>query len=240
MNAPPEIPDALLAAAFRRSSEALLAHSADTTPFQYQPSGGMIVAREVGADLLSARGIPCYDDTVLVAAGGQHALHAVVSAELQPGDSVAIASYAYPGFLSLARRYGLQLTVIATDTEGLIPHALDAACAVTTIRAVYVVPTNDNPTTATMSVKRRQELADVAQRHGLMVIEDDAYGLLPEQPLPPIASFAGELTWHIASVSKILSPGLRVAWLRAPSLAKAWRLAADMHETAIMALLQKS
>ena len=60
-------------------------------------------------------------------------------------------------------------------------------------------------------------------------------GLLPEQPLPPIASYAPDQTWHIASVSKVLSPGLRVAWLRAPTVAQAWRLAADMHETAIMA-----
>ena len=119
--------------------------------------------------------------------------------------------------------------------EGLIPDALENACAQGNVRAVYVVPTNDNPTTTTMSVDRREAIAAVAERHGLIVIEDDAYGLLPERPLPPIASFAANRTWHIASVSKILSPGLRVAWLRAPTVAQAWHLAADVHETAIMA-----
>lgn len=235
MNAPPEIPDALLAAAFRRSAEELLARSDAAAPFQYQPSGGMVSAREAGADLLSARGVPCHDDTVLVTAGGQHALHAVVSAELQPGDTVAIAAHAYPGFLSIARRYGLRLCVIPCDGEGLDPVALDAACLKSAIRAVYVVPTNDNPTTATMGIERRQVLAETATRHGLTVIEDDAYGLLPERPLAPIATFAADRTWHIASVSKILSPGLRIAWLRAPTVAQAWRLAADLHETAVMA-----
>ncbi len=97
------------------------------------------------------------------------------------------------------------------------------------------VPTNDNPTTATMDRDRRIALAAVEQRHGLRVIEDDAYGPLPEHPLPPIAAFAPDRTWHIASVSKIVSPGLRVAWLRVPTVAQAWRLAADLHETAIMA-----
>lgn len=55
------------------------------------------------------------------------------------------------------------------------------------------------------------------------------------EPISPIAAFAPESSWHISSVSKILSPGLRVAWLRAPGVAQAWRLAADMHETAVMA-----
>lgn len=235
MNAPPEVPGAVLTAAFRRSAEDLLARADMVAPFQYQPSGGMVAVREAGADLLSARGVPCHDDTVLVTAGGQHALHAVVSAELQAGDAVAVAAHAYPGFLSIARRYGLRLCVIPSDEEGLDPVALDTACTKSAIRAIYVVPTNDNPTTATMSAERRQALAETAIRHGLIVIEDDAYGLLPERPLAPIATFAADRTWHIASVSKILSPGLRIAWLRAPTVAQAWRLAADLHETAVMA-----
>lgn len=234
MNAPPEIPGAHLAAAFRRSAEAMLGRP-DVAAFHYQPSGGMVAAREAGADLLSARGVPCDHDTVLVTAGGQHALHAVVSAELRPGDVVAVAAYVYPGFQAVARRYGLSLTVVASDDEGLLPDALDEACADGAVHAVYLVPTNDNPTTATMGVERRRAVAVVAERHGLMIIEDDAYGLLPERPLPPIASFAADRTWHVASVSKILSPGLRVAWLRAPTVSRAWRLAADVHETAIMA-----
>jgi DNA-binding transcriptional MocR family regulator len=235
MNAPPDVPGGLLAEAFRRSAEALLTDASVPAPFHYQPSGGMVAAREAGADLLSRRGIACYDDTVLVTAGGQHALHAIISAELSPGDVVAVAGYVYPGFLALARRYGLQLVVVPSDRNGLDPDGLSTVCAKAKVRAVYIVPTNDNPTTATMDVERRAALASVAQQHGLLVIEDDAYGLLPEQPLPPIASFAPDQTWHIASVSKVLSPGLRVAWLRAPTVAQAWRLAADVHETAIMA-----
>lgn len=235
MNAPPEIPGGLLAAEFLRSAQSLLVDAGIAAPFQYQPSGGLLAAREAGADLLGRRGIPCQDDTVLVTAGGQHALHAIVSAELSPGDLVAVAGHVYPGFLALARRYGLQLTVVPSDRNGLDPEGLDAVCTSSKVRAVYVVPTNDNPTTATMAPDRRSAIAAVAERHDLLIIEDDAYGLLREHPLPPIASFAPDRTWHIASVSKILSPGLRVAWLRAPTVAQAWRLAADVHETAIMA-----
>ena len=100
---------------------------------------------------------------------------------------------------------------------------------------LHMVAKNPAATTATMGVTRRQALAKTAERHGLVVIEDDAYGFLLESALPPIASFAPDRTWHIASVSKILSPGLRVAWLRAPTVTQAWRLAADLHETAVMA-----
>lgn len=234
MNAPPLVVGGSLADAFRKTAGALLASDGGAA-LQYQQSGGMPPVREAGANLLRRRGVAAHEDSVLVAAGGQHALHAIFSVELKAGDRLVVSGFVYPGLLSLARRYGVSLLAVHADAEGIDPDALDAACAAEDVRAVYLVPTNDNPTTATVGLDRRKAIAAVAQRRGLMVIEDDAYGLLPESPLPPIAAFAPEMTWHISSVSKILSPGLRVAWLRAPDIAKAWRLAADMHETAIMA-----
>jgi DNA-binding transcriptional MocR family regulator len=235
MNAPPEGFGGTLAAEFRKCVEGLLAPASGAFPLQYQPAGGIAEVRQAGADLLGRRDVPCDPDTVLIAAGGQNALHAVFSAELEAGDAIGVGQFAYPGLIALALRFGVTLRVIADDAEGMDPDALDAACAASPLRAIYLVPTNDNPTARTMSLARREALAQVAERHGLLVIEDDAYGLLPAQPLAPVAAFAPERTWHIASVSKVLAPGLRVAWLRAPDLARAWRLAADMHETAIMA-----
>ncbi len=235
MNAPPDAFGGSLAAAFCRSTEALLTSSFTPAPFQYQRSGGSPAVRQVGAELLNARGIACEEDTVLIAAGGQHALHAIFSAELQTGDILAVCQFIYPGLLSLARRYGVELRVIESDHNGMSPDALDAACALAPIRGVYLVPTNDNPTTVTMDIERRRSISVVIERHGLMLIEDDAYGFLPEEPLPPIATMVPEQSWYIASVSKVLTPGLRMAWLRAPDVGKAWRLAADMHETAVMA-----
>ncbi|WP_448663987.1 PLP-dependent aminotransferase family protein [Sphingomonas sp. CJ20] len=235
MNAPPELPDRKLALAFGASASLLLGRTDGPAPFHYQPRGGMALAREAGTVVLRDRGIPCVEDTVLIAAGGQHALHAVISTELQPGETIAVGEYAYPGLLAAARRYGLRLCAIACDEQGMLPDALQAACGRAQVAAVYLVPTNDNPTTATMGLDRRKAIAAVVRAEGLKLIEDDAYGLLPEQPLPPIAALVPELSWHIASVSKILSPGLRVAWLSAPDVGAAWRLAADLHETAIMA-----
>lgn len=235
MNAPPEAFGGTLARAFRDSAAALLGADAVSSPLQYQRSGGAPAARLAGAGLLQARGVPCSQDTVLVAAGGQNALHAIFSAELRAGDTLAVCPHLYPGLMALARRFGVRLLPVATDGDGMDPDALDRACTGGGVRGVYLVPTNDNPTTITMSIARRQAMAAVIARHGLLLIEDDAYGWLPEQPLPPITAHVPACGWLIASVSKVLTPGLRVAWVRAPDIAGAWRLAADMHETAIMA-----
>jgi DNA-binding transcriptional MocR family regulator len=202
---------------------------------QYQPSGGAPQDRAAGAAWLAARGVPADEDTVLVVSGGQTALHAIAHATLEPGDVVCTGRFAYPGWLAIARRLGLRIVPVDGDGEGLEPAALDRACAAQTVKAVYLVPTNDSPTTATMGAARRQAIADIARRHDLKIIEDDAYGRLSAAPLPPLAGFAPERTWHVASLSKIVSPALRVAYLRAPSLRDAWRLAADVHLTTVMA-----
>lgn len=235
MNAPPEGFGGTLGRAFRDSAAALLSAEMATLPFQYQRSGGAPSARKAGAELLMQRGLPCSEDSVLVSAGGQNALHAIFSAEFKAGDRLAVCPHVYPGLLALARRFGVTLLAISADADGMDPNALDKACTDGGVRGVYLVPNNDNPTTITMPGARREAIAEIIAKHHLLLIEDDAYGWLPEHPLAPIAALVPANSWYIASVSKALTPGLRVAWLRAPDVAGAWRLAADMHETAIMA-----
>lgn len=235
MNLPPEPVGGTLAERYRKGVADLLASPGAAARLHYQPSGGGLIDRAAGAALLRSRGIDAPDDAVMIAGGGQNALHAIVSATLSAGDVVCTGHHIYPGFLAIARRYGLRIEAVASDGEGLLPDALDAACRARAVKAVYVVPTNDNPTTATMGAERRRAIADCAERHGIAIIEDDAYGLLPVDPLPPLAVFAPERTWHILSLSKIISPGLRVAYLRAPSIKLALRIAPDIYETIIMA-----
>lgn len=230
MNMPPEIDGRLLGQAMIKATETLL--GAPATPFlHYQLSGGAPHARAAGAALLGGLGIPTAEEQVVVTAGGQNALHAIVSATLNPGDVVACGRHVYPGFTALARRFGLRLAPLPV----LSAAQLTIACSEQRVRALYVVPTNDNPTTTTVSGEERKALAEVAARHGIIIIEDDAYGALARSPVATFASLAPESTWHIASMSKILSPALRVAFVRGPSVGHALRLAADVHETAIMA-----
>lgn len=235
MNLPPDVAGGSLAGCIRDGVSTLLAAPNALTKLQYQPSGGALAERAAGAAFLKARGIDAPEDTVLVTSGGQSALHAIVATMFEPGDAVCTGAYVYPGFLAAARGHGIALVPVETDDEGLVPAALQAACRRRRIKAVYLVPTNDNPTASTMGAARRRELAEVAGREGLEIIEDDAYGLLPADPLEPIAAGAPDRTWHISSFSKIVSPSLRVAYVRAPSAPKAWRLAAELHGTAIMA-----
>ena len=83
-------------------------------------------------------------------------------------------------------------------------------------KAIYCVPTIHNPTTATLSAARRQALAELAARHGVPIVEDDAYGALPSQPLPAVTSLAEGAGYYVGTLSKCLSPGLRTAFVVAP------------------------
>ena len=234
MNMPPQPASALLDEALRSGTNALLRAGGATPLLQYQPSSGSRHDRAVAAATMCRFGLAAEEEEIIITAGGQNALHAVVGAGLGSGTVIAAGHHVYPGLLALAGRFGMRLLSVDSDGEGLDPDSL-AATARAGATTVYVVPSNDNPTTATMSLARRRAIADVARHHGLTIIEDDAYGRLPDDPIPPIASFVPELTWHIASVSKIISPALRVAHVRAPSIQDAWRLSADVRETAVMA-----
>ncbi len=230
MNMPPEIPGGLLSRAITETAAALLAGS-EMAWLHYAPAGGAAQDRAAGAALLSRRGLPSGEEQVIVTAGGQNALHAILTSTLSAGDMVACGRFVYPGFKALAGRLGLTLLPLETIDAA----TLEAACRAHPVRALYVVPTNDNPTAATIDEAGRAAIAGVARRHDLQVIEDDAYGLLARAPIPPIAAFAPDHCWYVASLSKIVTPALRVAFVRAPSVGSAIRLAADVHETAIMA-----
>jgi DNA-binding transcriptional MocR family regulator len=106
---------------------------------------------------------------------------------------------------------------LPSDAEGLDPAALDAAVSEYQPKALYLNPTLNNPTTRTISLARRQSIADVIIAHGLPLIEDDAYGFIPPHPPAPLASFAPDLVWHIGGLAKCIGAGLRLAYAVAPN-----------------------
>lgn len=230
MNCPPLPAGRSLSIAFADTVRTCLANEAEAA-FHYQRPGGASHVREAGAQLLSRIGIATHADQVIVTAGGQNALHAVLSTIARPGDHVACGRFVYPGLRSLALRLGLNLVALPEMTG----DALAEACRSKAIRALYIVPTNDNPTTETISAENRKQIADVARRENLQIIEDDAYGLLAGNPPPPIASLVPDLCWYIASTSKVISPALRVAFVRCPNVGQSMQLGAEMHETVVMA-----
>lgn len=231
MNMPPEVAGGSLLAAWERTASALLRAPGAGGRLHYVPAGGRASDRAAGAAIFAGLGLDCPADEVIVTAGAQNALHAIVAATLKPGDVVASGAHIYSVFLQLARKAGLKLAPLAA----MEADALDALCRTTKVAALYVVPTNDNPTTATLDAGQRRALAEVARRHGVRIIEDDAYGQLSERTIAPLTSFAPELGTYVASCSKILSPALRVAHVRAPSVREALALAAEVHRSCVMA-----
>jgi DNA-binding transcriptional MocR family regulator len=155
-------------------------------------------------------------DEWVIAAGGAAASAAFASTYLKAGDAVVTEALTYPGIRAVSRHFGLRLLGAEIDGEGVVPSSLEAICRAHAPRALYCTPTIHNPTTATMSPVRRRQIVDVARRHDLMIFEDDAYGLLPRAPSVPLAVLAPERTFYLASLSKCLNPGLRIAFCRPP------------------------
>lgn len=231
MNMPPEVGGGSLLASWERTSTALLRAAGASARLHYAPAGGNEADRIAGTAIFERVGMASHPDEVVVTAGSQNALHAIIGTALKPGDTVACGPYVYPGFLALAKRAGLKLAPM----RSIEASQLESLCRTSEIAALYLVPTNDNPTTATLLPDERSAIADVARRRGIQIIEDDAYGLLAEQALAPVSSLVPELGWYIVTSSKIISPALRVAYVKAPSLRQAMTLAAQVHDSSIMA-----
>jgi DNA-binding transcriptional MocR family regulator len=201
----------------------------------YQLHHGHPRHRAAGAKYLRVSGLSVPAERVLVTAGAQHAMAVVFSTLTNPGDTILTAELTYSGMKSLANFLHVRLRGLAMDEEGIRPDALEAACATTDAKALYCMPTLQNPTAAVMSEQRRSEIVAVAESYDIAVVEDDSYGfLLPQRR--PLVSFArgAERFYYLTGTSKSLAPGLRVGFL-VPPTEMVDRLAASIAATTIMA-----
>lgn len=201
----------------------------------YQDAGGSAADRAAGTQWLRHRLPEIAEDRVCVAAGAQGALLALTTLLAQRGDVICAEALTYPGLRALAAHLGVKVVGLAMDAEGLLPEAFDAACRAHAPKSLYCTPTLNNPTTATMSEARRAAVAQVARRHSVAIVEDDAYGRLPTDGPPPLAAFAPELSWYVGGVAKALSPALRIAYVAAPDARRAARLAGTLRASVGMA-----
>lgn len=182
----------------------------------YHPPEGPLWARVAIADWLKPAAGEGDPGRVVLAAGAQHGLDCLLGAVTRQGEVVLADEVTYQGINALCRVHGLDLRGVAMDRGGMRPDAFEAACAQLRPRAVFLVPTLHNPTTITLSEQRRRELAAVARRHNVLIIEDDVYRPLADDALPSFASLEPELTVHIGALSKCLAPGLRLGFVIAP------------------------
>ncbi len=202
-----------------RLAEALPTLSADKRfreMQEYQPPEGPTWARAAGKRWIALNGFEPAVEDIVVTSGAQHALLAVVSGLIEPGDVIVSDRLTYYGLKALAQMFRFRIVGIDSDEQGMSADELDEVCRREQVKAVFTVPSMHNPSVVTMSAARRLELIAVAERHDLIIIEDDVYGPMLGQRSPAIVTQAPERTYHISALSKALAPGLRVGYLLCP------------------------
>jgi 2-aminoadipate transaminase len=161
-------------------------------------------------------------DNVVLTNGSAGGIGLVATALVDPGDTVVAEAATYPGALKAFRQMGARIAAAPMDAEGLDPAALadlleHLAREGRPAKALYTVATCQNPTATTLSLARRREVLRLAEKHGLLVIEDATYAEIRfgETP-PPFLTLDPERTIHLGSFSKTIAPGLRLGWAAAP------------------------
>jgi DNA-binding transcriptional MocR family regulator len=201
----------------------------------YHLGGGSEADRGAGARWLEPMFGKIDPAHVVVCPGAQAALAALMLSLSEPGDVIATEPATYPGLRAAAVQFGRGLVTVEVDEHGMRPDALAQTCREQRLRLVYLNPTLQNPTATTMPEHRRRDIAATAARCGLRIIEDDPYWLFAQAPPPPVTRFAPERSYYVSTLSKCLTPGLRIAFVVVPDGRERAAFLAAMRAFALMA-----
>ncbi len=200
------------------------------TVLQYGASEGYPPLRDAILEMMARRlGYRPEAGELLVTSGSQQAVDLIGRALLDTGDVVVLEAPTYPGTLHCLRNAGARFALVPSDGNGMQVEELDAVIERVTgatgrrPKMIYTVPDFSNPSGACMSLDRRKKLVEVAAHHEIPIFEDDPYGRLryAGEPLPTLKSLVGDAphVMYASSFSKVLAPGVRVAWtVAAPEL----------------------
>lgn len=208
------------------SYAALMAQVADQAcakALQYGPTEGLLNVRECIVDVMRAEGMTAKPENVLVTTGGQQAIDLVAKILVDPGDVIIAEGPSYPGALPTFCSYQADVRQVELDGDGMRIDALRAELDRLDAegrrpKLIYTVPNFHNPAGVTMSLERRRQLLQIAHERGLLVMEDNPYGLLryEGEALPSLYSMDSRLVLYAGTFSKIFSPGTRLGWVVAP------------------------
>ena len=211
-------------AGIRAASERVLAEEPGAA-LQYGATEGYQPLREQLATFMQGKGVAgLAPEQLIVTTGSQQALDLLGKTMIDPGDKVIVEGPTFLATIQCFRLYGAEVISAPVDGEGVQPDALERLIVEHRPKLVYLIPTFGNPSGATLSLERRKRVLELAARHQVLVVEDDPYGDLYFGEAPPASLLAlsaqvpGSREWlaHCGSLSKVLSPGLRVGWLIAP------------------------
>ena len=192
---------------------------------QYGATEGYNPLREELAGFMRAKGATVAADQLIVTTGSQQALDLLGKTMISPGDKVIVEGPTFLATIQCFRLYGAELITAPVDGHGVQTDALEALMAEHKPKLVYLIPTFGNPSGATLSLERRKKVLELAVKYNTLVVEDDPYGDLyfGEAPPPSLLALSDsvpgsrERLAHCGSLSKVLSPGLRVGWMIAPA-----------------------
>ena len=215
----------------REASERVLREEPGAA-LQYGATEGYQPLREQLSAFMAAKGAPdVAPEELIVTTGSQQALDLLGKTLISPGDKVIVEGPTFLATIQCFRLYGAQLISAPIDGQGVQTDRLEQLIAEHRPKFVYLIPTFGNPSGATLSLERRRKVLELAVKYQTVVVEDDPYGDLyfGEAPPPSLLALSREVPgsreWlvHCGSLSKVLSPGLRVGWMIAPAalLAKA-------------------
>jgi DNA-binding transcriptional MocR family regulator len=199
---------------------AALAKRVDADPFNsYPPAAGHDEHRRQMARWFQRLGMDADPRLLLLTSGAQHALAIALAVTCGRTGTLFVEAHTYPGTIALARHMGCRLVGLEMDDQGLAPESLDRAAAAVkhAPAAVYITPTMQNPTTSTMSRRRRADIVAVCRARNITIIEDDVYAQNASPQRPPLAMLAPERTLYANSLSKTFNPALRIGGLVVPA-----------------------
>jgi 2-aminoadipate transaminase len=195
---------------------------------QYGATEGYLPLREMIARHTARYGIGVTPDNILITSGSQQALDLIGKVFINRGDRILVEAPTYLGALQAWNAYGAEYVTVPMDKDGMVTDAIELALRVGP-KFIYVLPNFQNPTGVTLSLERRQKLVEMAEAYGVPIIEDDPYGQLryEGEHLPSVVdlddtyrsnngkSYTGNVI-YLSTFSKILAPGIRLAWVIAP------------------------
>ena len=221
-------PDLFPIERFKEAAEVVLTEMGERA-LQYGTTEGYQPLREMIAGNASKYGIQISSDNVLITTGSQQALDLLGRIFINRGDRVLVESPTYLGALQAWNAYGVKYVTIPFDVDGMQTDLLESRLR-TGLKFIYVLPNFQNPTGVTLSRERRMLLVEMANAYGVPIVEDDPYGQLryEGEHIPPVVVLDDEIrakevpiysgnVIYTSTFSKILAPGLRLAWVVAPT-----------------------
>ena len=207
----------------KMSADAVLSNNPGPV-LQYGATEGWGPLREQISHFMAGKGATVAPDGLIVTTGSQQALDLIGKTMISPGDKVIVEAPTFLATIQCFRLYGAHLIGAPIDAHGVDVDRLEQLIAEHQPKLVYLIPTFGNPSGATLSLERRLRVLEIAARTHTLIVEDDPYGELYFDQAPPPSLLAlsdqvpgsREYLVHCGSLSKILSPGLRVGWMIAP------------------------